>query len=67
MQCRCGYAGDAAEHPCHAKAYTCKKPAKLRFYNPRIAIVAGSQQKIQVNDTYACDDCWKRFTEVNNA
>lgn len=58
--CRCGHAGQDP-HPCHGNAYACKKPATQRFYNARPAHVAGMQMKLQVDDTWACDDCWNLY------
>lgn len=63
-QCRCGHPKDSTDpHPCHAKGYGCRKPAKQRFYNPTpgrvpYAQVAGVQLKLEVAETWACDDCW---------
>jgi len=60
--CRCGHFGDG-EHPCHAEAYTCRKLAKQRFYNPELVALAGVQMKMQVSDTWACDDHWIEFQQ----
>ena len=57
--CRCGHKDGDDFHPCHAKAYTCRKPATQRFYNPRPVCLAGVQMKFAVNETWACDDCWE--------
>lgn len=61
-KCRCGWDGQG-EHPCHADAYTCRKPAQHRFYNPQFVGLAGVQMKMQVTDTYACDACWEKFKQ----
>lgn len=58
--CRCGYDG-TGHHPCHGQGYTCRKPAKQRFYNARPAHLAGMQMKLSVDDTWACDACWDEF------
>lgn len=58
--CRCSWNGEG-EHPCHAKEYTCKKPATQRFYNPHLTSLAGMQMKFGVYDTWACDECWNDF------
>lgn len=60
VKCRCGWDG-VGEHPCHANAYTCRKPATRRFYNARPAALAGMQMKFEVKDTFACDECWEKF------
>lgn len=62
--CRCGYNTSNDYHPCHGNGYTCKKPAKPRFYNPKLVALAGVQTKFQVSETYACDDCWENFSKV---
>lgn len=61
--CRCGFDGNG-EHPCHGDAYTCKKPSKQRFYNPRPVALSGMQMKLEVRDTFACDECWERFGDI---
>ena len=58
--CRCGY-DNVGEHPCHGNAYTCGKPSKQRFYNARPVALAGMQMKLEVTDTFACDECWIKF------
>lgn len=63
-QCRCGYNGEEGEHPCHGGAYTCRKPAKQRFYGARLVALAGVQMKAEVSDTWACDACWERYLEL---
>jgi hypothetical protein len=65
MHCRCGYSGEG-EHPCHYNEYSCRKPAKHRFYSPKAAVLAGLQFKLEVLDTWACDECWERFQLENN-
>jgi hypothetical protein len=60
--CRCGHT-TAEQHPCHGDGYACKKDSKQRFYNPHIASLAGAQLKFEVKDTWACDDCWEKFTK----
>lgn len=59
-RCRCGHPKDSPDpHPCHAKGYACGKPAIQRFYNVvPYAHVAGMQMKLEVRDTWACDECW---------
>lgn len=59
-KCRCGHEG-AGDHPCHGKAHTCRKPATQHFYNPQPVALAGMQMKLQVTDTWACDECWTQF------
>lgn len=61
--CRCGYDG-RGDHPCHANAYSCKKSAKIRFYNPQRVALAGFQLKVQMTDSWACDDCWCKFVAM---
>jgi hypothetical protein len=60
MQCRCGHDGQGP-HPCHARGYTCRQPAKQRFYSPKFVALAGAQVKLQVRETWACDPCWQNF------
>lgn len=62
-QCRCGHAGEGP-HPCHANEYTCRKPATRRWYNARMVGLAGMQDKFEVSDTWACDECWAKWQEV---
>ncbi len=65
MNCRCGHDDDSdTPHPCHAKGYTCKKPAQRRFYNPKVVGIAGVQMKFGMSDTWACDDCWNSFKKT---
>ena len=59
-KCRCGWDGNG-EHPCHYNGYTCRKPAKQRFYNPQPVALAGMQPKLQVSESWACDECWEEF------
>lgn len=61
--CRCGHEGSDAPHPCHGKGYGCRKPAEARFYNPSLVALAGVQMKMQVEGTYACDECWAEFSQ----
>lgn len=56
--CRCGHKDPGSPHPCHGKGYTCKNPAEHRFYGPKVVGIAGVQMKYQVQETWACDDCW---------
>ena len=58
--CRCGYNGEG-DHPCHGNGYACRKPATRRFYSPRMVGLAGMQFKVQMTDTWACDECWQAF------
>lgn len=60
--CRCGYNGEG-DHPCHGNGYRCRKTAKRRFYNPQPVGLAGLQMKLQVSDTWACDECWAAFQQ----
>lgn len=60
ISCRCGYAG-TGPHPCHGRGYTCPNPGIQRFYNPQPVALAGMQMKVQVTETYACDECWAEF------
>lgn len=60
--CPCGWSGEG-EHPCHGLGYTCRKPAKTRYYEPHKRYsLAGMQPKMSVVQTHACDDCWAEFT-----
>jgi len=63
MTCRCGHDGDGP-HPCHAGQYTCRRPAKERFYNPELAPLSGVQMKLQMTQTWACDECWAKMEEL---
>lgn len=68
QDCRCGHRADSTEpHPCHKYnrfgGGRCGKPATQRFYNPApgrvpYAQVAGVQLKLEVAETWACDECW---------
>ena len=63
--CRCGWDGQG-EHPCHyprdGVAYSCKRPAKRRFYEPtKLYSLPGMQMKASVTETWACDECWEKF------
>lgn len=60
--CRCGHSGNG-QHPCHALGYSCRKPAKQRFYGPKIVSLSGQQMKLEVSDTWACDECWASFAK----
>lgn len=60
--CRCGHPNDSADpHPCHGDGYTCRKPAKQRFYGASLVCLAGVQMKVGVHESWACDECWERF------
>lgn len=62
MPCRCGFdESESGDHPCHARGYTCRKPAKLRFYGPKTVALAGVQLKFEVSSTWACDECWEKY------
>lgn len=41
--------------------YRCRQPAKQRFYNPRPVALAGFQSKVEMSETWACDDCWAQM------
>lgn len=64
--CRCGWDGQG-EHPCHyprvgGVSYSCKRPAKRRFYEPtKLYSLPGMQMKMSVSETFACDECWATF------
>ena len=59
--CRCGWSV-VGDHPCHGKGYECKKPAKVRYYEPHSRYsLAGMQLKLSVVETFACDECWEAF------
>ena len=60
QQCRCGHSG-SEPHPCHANNYSCGKPATQRFYGATQVALAGMQMKVQVSETWACDDCWNTY------
>lgn len=62
-KCRCGHQGDEV-HPCHADGYQCRKPAEQRFYNARPVALTGVMMKLEMTETWACDECWKRFIEA---
>lgn len=59
--CRCGWDGQG-EHPCHARGYTCGKPARQRFYGAHLVALAGVQMKVGISDTWACDEHWAAFS-----
>jgi hypothetical protein len=62
--CRCGWDGQG-DHPCHYRAYACKKAAKQRFYyDGKPFSLAGMQMKLSVHDTWACDECWEEFKRL---
>jgi len=61
--CRCGHDG-VGDHPCHAKAYQCRRPARERFYDARPAVLSGMQMKLSVSQTWACDECWEEFKAI---
>lgn len=63
-KCRCGHEGSDNFHPCHGNKYSCKKPATIRFYNPKFVSLAGMQLKMEVMDTWACDNCWKEYENL---
>lgn len=63
MTCRCGHDGEGP-HPCHFNLYTCRKPAVLRLYNPAAVALAGMQMKVQMTETWACEECWLLFNEM---
>jgi hypothetical protein len=65
--CRCGWDG-VGDHPCHyprlGPSYSCKRPAKERFYyDGHPFSLAGVQMKLSVNQTFACDECWEVFSK----
>ncbi len=57
--CRCGWDGNG-DHPCHAKGYTCRKPATARYLT-YLSCLAGAQMKLGASQTFACDECWEKF------
>lgn len=57
-RCRCGYDGEDYAHPCHGAGYTCRRPARHRFYVEGPAALSGVQMKLNMRDTWACDICW---------
>lgn len=61
LACKCGHK-EKGMHPCHGKEYSCKKPSKQRFYNPK-PIGSGENLKFSVSETWACDECWSWFLE----
>lgn len=63
--CRCGVDSKTNPHPCHGQLYQCKKPAKHRFYNPKLVTLSGTKLKMSVSDTWACDECWENFKIQN--
>lgn len=61
--CRCGHMPNGGDHPCHGGGYTCRRPAKQRFYVPNPnASLAGMQVKFSMSETWTCDTCWVRFS-----
>ena len=60
FRCRCAHIGEGP-HPCHGQAYTCRKPATRRLYNPTLPALAGMQMKVQATETWVCDECWAEF------
>lgn len=61
--CRCGHSGDGP-HPCHFAVYTCGKPAKPRFYAVGPATLPGASLKVSALQTWACDECWEKYQEI---
>ena len=57
MACRCDRETEG-KHPCHGQGYTCERPGSIRFYKAKFVAIAGVQMKVQVSDTWACDECW---------
>lgn len=66
--CRCGYAGEGP-HPCHGMLYTCRRPARRRMYlvNGLRFALAGQQLKFSMDETWACDECWKPFAALTRS
>jgi hypothetical protein len=62
-KCRCGFDGNGP-HPCHNNGYSCRKPAAQRFYNPTPVALAGVQMKLEMSETWACDECWAGFRKL---
>lgn len=58
--CRCGWDG-TGDHPCHGRAYECKKPARSRSQPHQRYSLAGAMLKLSVVETFACDECWEEF------
>lgn len=67
MECRCGHLVDALDHPCHGRAYTCGDPARQRFYSPKAVALSSVQMKLQVHETWACDECWEQLSATQPA
>jgi hypothetical protein len=71
--CRCGHPDVSTDpHPCHGKVNTCRKPATQYFYNPYPkghlgSSLAGTQLKVSVADTWACETCWSEFKALLDA
>lgn len=63
LSCRCGFDGQG-DHPCHAKAYGCRQPARERFYSTGYAALPGAQVKLSASQTWACDECWEEFKKI---
>lgn len=61
--CRCGAPASADPHPCHGKGYTCRQPARLRFYGATPTALAGMQMKVAAHETWSCDACWAEYTK----
>jgi hypothetical protein len=62
--CHCGFNGSPPDHPCHGLNYTCREPAKQRFYNAKTVALGGAQVKLGAADTWACDECWAHFQRL---
>lgn len=62
--CRCGHKAGDGDHPCHARNYSCRQPAKQRLYNPRPVALTGMSMKLEMAETWACDACWASFSHL---
>lgn len=70
--CRCGHPNvSTSPHPCHKYKHKpggrmnelvrCGKPAEQRFYNAHPVALAGVQMKLEVTESWACEECWVEF------
>lgn len=60
-ECRCGYNGTGI-HKCHRCG---KAPGTRRFRHADVPYsLAGAQPKLNMVETYSCDECWAEWAEV---